>query len=106
MKQFLRKLAEPFMILYPLQNGNFLFHKHKLINTILGRKSKVYIVPKQKMRDFEMYGTLFCTSKYILEDVFEDVFHMELGLTFRITTSIMLLLILMYLFFIKNNEQF
>lgn len=104
MKKLLKKIAEPFMILYPLPNGNFLFHKHKLINTILGRKSKVYIVPKQKMRDFEMYGTVLSIGKYFLEDIFEEVFHIELGLVFRIPTSVILLFILMYIFFIKNND--
>ena len=93
------------MILYPLPNGDWVFYKHKLINCILRKKSKAYLVPKEKFANFEFYGTVFFIGEILPEYLLEYFCGINLGLKFRLTYSITLLFILMYLFFVKNNEQ-
>ena len=98
-------MAEPFMILYPLPNGDWVFYKHKLINCILRKKSKAYLVPKEKFANFEFYGTVMLVTESLFEYLIEWTYNIKLGLKFSLTYSITLLFILMYLFFVKNNEQ-
>ncbi len=104
-KKFLKKMAEPFIIFQILDDGRWVYYRFKLINTIFGRKQQMYKISKNDMENFSIWSTIGLLAKTPILYLTEWTCNIKLGLKFGLTYSIILLFVLLYLFFVKNNEQ-